>query len=176
MADAFTAEIRIVPYTFAPTGWAFCDGQLLAITQNAGLYSLIGNFYGGDGQTTFALPDLRGSLPVGVGQGATLSNYDIGQTGGAAAVALTEQQIPVHTHTVAASTAAGDTNSPVAATWASPRYGRVTEKAYASGTGDTQLSAAAFASVGLGHAHNNLPPYLALNFIICLGGTFPPRT
>jgi microcystin-dependent protein len=175
MTDAFTAEIRIVPFTFAPPGWAFCDGQLLYITQNADLFSLIGNFYGGDGRTTFAVPDLRGSLPVGVGQGATLSNYDIGQTGGAAAVGLTVQQIPAHTHMVKAANAPGDANSPIAAAWASPRYGRVTEKAYAQGTADTQLSPSAIASVGQNHTHNNLPPYLALNFIICLQGTYPPR-
>lgn len=173
MADAFMAEIRIVPFTYAPTGWAFCDGQLLSISQNTTLFSLLGDVYGGDGQLTFALPDLRGSLPVGVGQGATLSNYDIGQTGGVASLPLTEQQIPPHSHTVKAANAPGDTNSPVAATWATPRYGRAAETAYTLDTPDTQLSASAFASVGRTLPHNNLPPYLALNFIICVQGTVP---
>jgi microcystin-dependent protein len=175
LEDAFTAEIRIVPYSFAPSGWAFCDGQLLNISQNMALYSLLGNYYGGDGTSTFALPNFRGSVPVGAGQGPSLENYGLGQTGGAGSVALTEQQIPYHTHFVSAADGPGSTNSPVDASWAEPRYGRVTEKAYSLGTPDTHLSTSAFSSVGQNQPHNNMPPYLALNFIICLTGTFPPQ-
>jgi microcystin-dependent protein len=170
------AEIRIVPFNFAPIGWAFCDGQLMSIAQNSALFSLLGFTYGGDGKTTFALPDLQGSLPVGAGQGASLGNYDVGQTGGEASVALTEQQIPSHTHVVSATNGPGSTNSPVGASWAEPRYGRVTENAFSLATPDTQLSPSAFSSAGQGWPHNNMPPYLSLNFIICLVGTYPPRS
>jgi microcystin-dependent protein len=176
MTDAFMAEIRIVPFSFAPTGWAFCDGQHLSISQNSALYSLIGTSYGGDGITNFALPDLQGSLPVGAGQGAALSNYDVGQAGGVPYVTLTEQQVPQHTHTVTATQSPGTANSPVGAIWAEPRYGRVAEKAYTIDTPDTQMSPGAFSSVGENLPHNNLPPYLALNFIICLVGIYPPRS
>ncbi|MDT4943135.1 MAG: hypothetical protein QOJ34_3224, partial [Pseudonocardiales bacterium] len=146
----------------------------LVDNQNTALFSLLGNAYGGDGKSNFALPDFRGVLPVGAGQGASLGNYDVGQTGGAGSVALTEQQIPYHTHFVSATDGPGSTNSPVGASWAEPRYGRVTEKAYTLATPDTHLSTSAFSSVGQNQPHNNMPPYLALNFIICLTGIFPP--
>jgi microcystin-dependent protein len=173
MTDAFTGEIRIVPFNYAPDGWVVCNGQLLSITAFPTLFTVLGTKYGGDGITTFALPDLRGSLPIGMGQGPTLSSYDIGQSGGLSAVAITEQQIPQHSHVVSASVVTGETNSPIAATWASPRYGRVQEKAYTLDAPNTQLSPSAFASVGQNLPHNNLPPYLVLNFIICLDGILP---
>jgi microcystin-dependent protein len=176
MTDAFVGEIRIVGFNFAPRNWALCDGQLLAVAQNSSLFSLIGTFYGGDGRSTFALPDLQGSLPVGTGQGDQLSAYAVGQTGGAASVALTESQIPAHRHTVSAAERLGSNNAPAGGLWAQPRYGRVGEMAYTLASPDVQLNPAAFAGGGGNQPHNNLPPYLALNFIICLAGVFPPRS
>src|SRR5438477_9290143 len=112
MADPFVAEIRIFPFNFAPKGWAFCDGQLLPISQNTALFSLLGTTYGGNGTSNFALPNLQGAAPLNFGQGAGLSLYDLGQSGGETAVTLLQTEMPVHTHNVQCSTAAGDANSP----------------------------------------------------------------
>src|SRR5712692_3367466 len=112
MADPFVAEIRIFPFNFAPKGWALCDGQLMPISQNTALFSLLGTTYGGDGKSTFALPDMQGNAPIHAGQGPGLSLYDLGQMGGTETVTLLQSEIPAHSHNVMASTAAGDNNPP----------------------------------------------------------------
>src|SRR2546423_7576432 len=124
MSSPFVAEIRILPYNFAPTGWAFCDGQLMPISQNTALFSLLGTFYGGDGKSTFALPNLQGSVPVEQGQGQGLSLYGLGQSGGTDTVTLIDSEMPAHSHTLNASNASGDNPSPANNTIA--RYGTKT--------------------------------------------------
>lgn len=173
MADPFVAEIRIFAGNFAPRGWAFCNGQIMPISQNTALFSLLGTTYGGNGQSTFALPNLQGSAPIGEGQGPGLSPRFLGETGGTAAVTLIETQIPSHSHTPSAVTGGGNSTSPFGAAWAS-QAGRTPPPAYAS-TPNAPMSPAAIGSTGSGQPHNNMPPYLTLNFIIALQGVFPPR-
>ena len=177
MSDPFVAEIRVFAFNFAPQGWALCDGQILPISQNTALFSLLGTTYGGDGKSTFALPNLQGSMPIGPGQGAVLSNYyDLGQRGGAAAVSLLSMEIPSHTHTVSAAMGPGTTNAPGGNIWAGPRFGRAAELAFATpGSPVVAMSPQAISSVG-GQPHNNLPPYVTLNFCIALQGIYPPRS
>ena len=175
MADNFLAEIRLVGFNFPPMGWAFCDGQLMAISQNTALFSLLGTTYGGDGKSTFALPNLQGTTVLGAGQGHGLSLYDLGEIGGSEAVTLLQSEIPVHTHTVAAVDALGTTNAPAGNTWASARYGRLTEKTYSAAGAAVATSAAAFAPAGSNRPHNNMPPYLVMNYIIALTGIYPQR-
>jgi len=174
MSDAFIGEIRMVPFNFAPRGWAFCDGQLVPIGMNTALFSLLGTTYGGDGRSTFALPDLQGSFPVHPGRGPGLTERQLGERGGAESVELTESQLPVHTHTVQATAALGTVNSPANAIWAEPRYGRAVEAAYAGSAGVT-MSPEAMSSVGGNQPHNNLPPYTVVNFIIAMEGLYPSR-
>lgn len=171
MADPFVAEIRIVPFNFAPTGWAFCDGTLLPIMQNTALFSLLGTFYGGDGRSTFALPDLRGRAPLFMGQGPGLSNYDLGQNGGQAAVTLIQSELPLHNHQVRANSGVASVDTPVNNVWASGARGR--PLVYATSANTTSLQA--FAMAGQSQPHNNRQPFLCLNFIIALQGVFPPR-
>ena len=134
MADPFVAEIRIFPFNFAPKGWAFCDGQLLPISQNTALFSLLGTTYGGDGKSTFALPDLQGSAAMHPGQGPGLSLYDLGQTGGSQFVTLIQSEMPSHFHNVGMANAGnGDSPTPVANTWASVPSGRGFLNTYHSG-------------------------------------------
>jgi microcystin-dependent protein len=172
MSDPFVAEIRIFPFNFAPKGWAFCDGQLLPISQNTALFSLLGTTYGGDGKSTFALPDLQGSVPVQPGQGQGLSLYDLGQMGGAENITLLESEIPLHTHTVSASTSDGIEQSPVNSLLATG-VGGIT--LYAAPGAATQLSPNALALAGGSLPHNNMMPYLTLNFCIAMQGVFPAR-
>jgi microcystin-dependent protein len=174
VADPFVAEIRIFPFNFAPKGWAFCDGQLLPLSQNTALFSLLGTTYGGDGKSTFALPDLRGQVPMHPGQGPGLSLRDLGESGGSATVTLLESEIPSHTHGVMASSGAGTTANPDGGAWAQPRYGRVTEKAYGT-TINASMGANSTGITGGGQPHNNMQPYLTMNFCIALQGIFPPR-
>jgi microcystin-dependent protein len=177
MSDPFVAEIRIFAGNFAPTGWALCNGQLLPISQNTALFSLIGTYYGGDGKSTFALPDLQGRTPVQVGQGPGLSLYDQGQAGGINAVTLLASELPPHNHVLNAKLAAADTASPTGASWARPQYGRQGINAYSTIPGNPAvMHPAAIAPAGGGLPHNNLQPYLVLNFIIALQGIFPPRS
>ena len=173
MADPFIAEVRIFPFNFAPRGWAFCDGQILPISQNTALFSLLGTNYGGNGQSTFALPNLQGRVALGSGQGPGLSNRALGETGGAASVALTEADIPNHTHSVGASNQLSDTPQPAGNTPA-----RYLNNAYQLDTNGNLVSMApeALPSAGGGQPHNNLMPYLTFNFCIALQGLFPPRT
>lgn len=156
---------------FAPRGWAFCDGQLLAVSQNDALFSLLGTIYGGDGRTTFGLPDLRGRIPIHAGQGPGLSNRRLGAKAGAEKVTLTVNQTPSHSHTLQASTAAADSGDPT---------GRVTAQAtvadiYASVDATSAMSPTALTNIGGSRSHTNLQPYLCINFIIALFGIYPSR-
>ena len=176
MADPFVAEIRIFPFNFAPKGWAFCDGQILPISQNTALFSLLGTVYGGDGKSTFALPDLQGSVPLHPGQGPGLSLYDLGQTGGTETVTLLQSEMPVHAHTVGmANNGNGDSGSPVNNTWAGVPSGRGFLLAYHSGPPTAKMLATLIQPAGGDQPHTNMQPYLTLNFCIALQGVFPAR-
>jgi microcystin-dependent protein len=176
MSDAFVGEIRIFGFNFAPTGWAFCDGQLLPISQNTALFSLLGTTYGGNGQTTFALPNLQGAAALQQGQGPGFSNYLLGQVGGEPSVTLTTQQIPLHTHALACLDGAGTQVTPAAGVWASAKVGKQSENRYSATVGaGAAMAPQAAISAGGNFPHNNMPPYLTLNFCIALQGIFPPR-
>ena len=173
MADPFVAEIRIFPFTFAPTGWAFCDGQLLPISQNTALFSLLGTTYGGNGTSNFALPDLQGAAPMHPGQGPGLSLRDLGETGGSDTVTLLESEIPSHVHQLRGNSAVGDSPLPGGDVAARPGSTQV----YQSTTNANLVAMApeALAPAGGDQPHNNLMPYLTLNFNIALQGVFPAR-
>jgi microcystin-dependent protein len=174
MADPFVAEIRIFPFNFPPKGWAFCDGQLLPISQNTALFSLLGTTYGGDGKSTFALPDLQGRTAMQAGQGPGLSLRDLGETGGADTVSLLVSEIPLHTHTLQADPDEGELGNPTPARALARSQNAA---AYQSSTATlTALHPSALSPTGGSLAHNNLPPYLTLYFNIALQGVFPPRT
>ena len=173
MSDPFVAEIRIFAGNFAPRGWALCNGQLLPISQNTALFSLLGTFYGGDGKSTFALPNLQGSAPVHQGQGPGLSMYFIGQTGGEPSVTLINSEMPAHTHSVSASATDGGDRSPANERFA---VGVGGVNSYAAPGAAAVLAPQATAAVGGNLPHNNLMPYLTLTFIIALQGIFPPRS
>src|SRR5438445_1924240 len=181
MANPFVAEIRIFAGNFAPTGWALCDGQLLPISQNTALFSLLGTTYGGDGKSNFALPNLQGSAPMQAGQGAGLSLRDLGETGGEQAVTLLHTEMPAHTHTVKAldpNTDIGDQNGPAPGnTWAESGIAK-TVHMYAPSNPATNVQMNPFATsiVGSNLPHNNMPPFLGLTFIIALQGVFPARS
>jgi len=173
MADPFVAEIRIVPFNFAPKGWAWCDGQLLPISQNTALFSLLGTTYGGDGKSTFALPDLQGRAPMMWGQGQGLSLYDIGQSGGAESVTLTAGEMPAHNHALYG----GDAVGPAVADPVGASLGASPARAYAASATLTEtMSVNTVSAVGGGLPHNNMPPYLTTNFVIALQGVFPARS
>jgi microcystin-dependent protein len=173
MADPFVAEIRIFPFNFAPKGWAWCDGQLMPISQNTALFSLLGTTYGGDGMTTFALPDLQGRTPMHPGQGPGLSLHDLGETGGSETVALLSSELPAHAHALLASTspAAGrdPTNNPLARS----RNGLAYHTNAAQNV--VGLAPQAVGAAGGDSPHNNLQPYLTFYFCIALQGVYPPR-
>jgi microcystin-dependent protein len=173
VADPFVAEIRIFPFNFAPKGWAWCNGQILPISQNTALFSLLGTTYGGDGKSTFALPNLQGAAPMHPGQGQGLSLRDLGQSGGSETVTLLESEIPIHTHTLRGATVPADINAPNQATVLGISGGG---KAYgpASNLGSMALQALALAGDSL--PHNNMQPYLTVYFCIALQGVFPPRS
>ena len=177
MADPFVAEIRIFPFNFAPKGWAFCDGQILPISQNTALFSLLGTTYGGDGKSTFALPDLQGNAPMHPGQGPGLSLYDLGETGGAESITLLQSEIPVHAHVVGmANIANGDSLTPVNCTWSTVPFGRGFLNTYNPGPPTAKMLTTLILPTGGNLPHNNMQPYLTLNFCIALQGVFPPRT
>lgn len=174
MADPFVAEIRIFPFNFAPKGWATCNGQLLPLSQNTALFSLLGTTYGGDGKSTFALPNLQGSAAIHPGQGQGLSLYDLGQTGGSDTVTLLESEIPFHSHAMRAHDAdSGELNAP-SPTRALAKSANAT--IYGSPAGLTQMAPQALSVSGGDQPHNNMMPYLTLNFCIALQGVFPPRS
>lgn len=174
MSTPFVAEIRIVGFNFAPTGWALCNGQLLPISQNTALFSLLGTSYGGDGKSTFALPNLQGSAPIHQGQGPGLSDRVVGESGGEQSVTLLETEIPAHSHSVRADSGNGNQTSPVNNVWSS-LAGRTPPPLY-SNTSNTAMSPQAGGIAGGSQPHNNMSPYLVLNFIIALQGIFPPRS
>ncbi len=168
MADPCVAEIRIFPFNFAPKGWAWCDGQLMPLSQNTALFSLLGTTYGGNGQTTFALPDLRSRAPVHFGQGPGLSSYDLGQQGGSETQALTVNNLPPHSHAASASTNPTSKNpsGKLVSAVGTPAFGD---------TADVTLSPLAIGPTGAGVPVSTVQPYLAINFIIALEGIFPSR-
>lgn len=173
MADPFLAEIRIFPFNFPPKGWAFCNGQLMPLSQNTALFALLGTVYGGDGKSTFALPDLQGNAPMHPGQGSGLSLHDLGEIGGAETVTLLESEIPAHSHAVKAggSFDVGDNNDPTGLIMAKSASGF----AYFTAQNLTGMSAEALTPAGGDFPHNNMQPYLTLNFCIALQGVFPQR-
>jgi microcystin-dependent protein len=174
MADPFVAEIRIFPFNFAPKGWAWCDGQLLPLSQNTALFSLLGTTYGGDGKSNFALPDLQGRAPMHPGQGPGLSLHDLGETGGSETVSLLESEMPAHAHALQASNQPGEDPNPdpthaIARSVGASLYQDVTNQNMVN------LSDQAIAPAGGDQPHNNLQPYLTFYFCIALQGVFPPR-
>lgn len=175
MADPFVAEIRIFTGNFAPTGWATCDGQILSISQNTALFSLLGTTYGGNGQSTFALPNLAGSTPVGQGAGAGLNQRFLGESSGSPNVTLLISEIPLHSHSVSAYTGdAADSRTPnPTSSLGLPSPGKLYD---ATATQLTAMAPQAFTPTGGGQPHNNMPPYLTVFFIIALQGIFPPRS
>ena len=175
MADPFVAEIRIFGFNFAPTGWAFCNGQLMPISQNTALFALLVTMYGGDGKYTFALPNLQNSAPMHSGQGPGLSIRDQGEIGGSSAVTLLTSEIPVHTHTAVATNSEADQTSPQDHVWAQAVSDHGAFPYYRN-TGPNPMNPLALAVAGSGLPHNNMHPYLTLNFCIALQGVFPPRS
>ena len=173
MADQFVGEVRCVGFNFNPSGWAFCNGQLLPISQNTALFSLLGTFYGGDGKSTFALPNLQGNVAIAQGQGGGLSDRFIGETGGVANVTLASGEMPQHNHAFSADNGDGPADtadpSPTRALSLGPNI-------YTTATSPlTPMAANALAISGQGLPHNNMMPYLVLNFVIALQGIFPSR-
>jgi microcystin-dependent protein len=169
MADPFVAEIRMFGFNFAPKGWAFCDGQLLPLSQNTALFSLLGTTYGGDGKSTFALPDLQGSVPVQPGQGQGLSLYDLGQQGGSEFITLLQSEMPLHTHGFVASEEVVNANEP------GDNFFGAGETRYAPLAAATQLNFQSITIAGGSLPHNNMMNYLVVNFCIALQGVFPAR-
>jgi len=176
MADPFVAEIRIFPFNFAPKGWAWCDGQLMPLSQNTALFSLLGTTYGGDGKSNFALPDLQGRAPMHPGQGPGLSLHDLGETGGSETVSLLESEIPSHSHALNAQSPVADTNLPTNNVLARSSVGGTTPYLPPAGAPLVSMSSNALAPAGGDQPHNNMQPYLTFFFCIALQGVFPPRT
>lgn len=173
MVDPFVAEVRIFGFNFPPTGWAMCNGQILPLSQNTALFSLLGTTYGGNGLSTFALPDLQGSAPMHPGQGPGLSLHDLGEMGGAESVTLLNSEIPSHTHLVMVATGnPAETNSPEGAVLST------TNRAVFSATtppAGNFMAPQAISISGGSLPHNNMQPYLTMNFCIALQGVYPPR-
>ena len=175
MADPFVAEIRIFPFNFAPKGWAWCDGQLLPLSQNTALFSLLGTTYGGDGKSNFALPDLQGRSPMHPGQGPGLSLHDLGEMGGSETVTLLESEIPSHSHGLNATVENGTQGTLTPGiTLASSVGGALFQSNVNANLGP--MAPEALALAGGDQPHNNLQPYLTFYFCIALQGVFPPRT
>ena len=174
MSSPFVAEIRIFGFNFAPTGWALCDGQLLPISQNTALFSLLGTTYGGDGKSTFALPDLQGSTAMHAGQGPGLSQRFLGEMGGEEFVTLLQSEIPAHSHSLNANAQPSSTGVPTSITCVSRGFGGSPYKATPF-TPNVNMAPQTLAPAGGSLPHNNMMPYLTLNFCIAMQGVFPPR-
>ena len=172
MSDQFLAEIRIFPFNFPPTGWAFCNGQLMPLSQNTALFALLGTTYGGDGKSTFALPDMQSNAPMQPGQGQGLSLRDLGEMSGVESITLLQSEIPVHTHTISASNADGIDR--IVSDQTLPAVG-VAVSYYGAAANFSAMAFQALAPAGGGLPHNNMQPYLTLNFCIALQGVFPQR-
>lgn len=172
MADPFVAEIRIFPFNFPPRGWAWCNGQLLPLSQNTALFSLLGTTYGGNGMNNFALPDLQGRAPMQPGQGPGLSPHDLGEAGGSETVTLQASEIPGHSHSLQLSDNPGERNNPAGNYYSTPDSGRI----YAPAGSLTDMAPQLLGPAGGGLPHNNMQPYLTFYFCIALQGVFPPRT
>ena len=170
-AEPFIGEIRMFAGAFAPRDWAFCDGQILSIAEHTALFSLLGTTYGGDGRSTFGLPDLRGRVPMHKGAGPGLSPRYLGQVGGYERVGLSVSQMPAHTHQARASSEAPDTNSPEGAVPAE----KVRTNLYSIESADVDMGASAISSTGGSQPHDNMPPFLSINYIIALQGLYPSR-
>ena len=173
--DPFVAEIRIFPFNFPPKGWAWCDGQLLPLSQNTALFSLLGTTYGGDGKSNFALPNMQGNAPMHPGQGPGLSLHDLGETGGSETVILLQSEIPAHSHTRRVSNQQGDVQQPTSTTSLARAIGAVP---FVPGNPQPPLvsmSDQSLSPAGGDQPHNNMMPYLTLSFNIALQGVFPPR-
>ena len=172
MSDPYVGEIRMFGGNFPPMGWAFCDGSILSIAENDVLFSLIGTTYGGDGQTTFALPDLRGRMPIHQSQGPGTSNRIIGQPGGSESVTLLVSQLPAHNHTALANAGSGNADTPTGTYWS----GSATTPQYVPGDqANTNMNTAAIGSNGQSQPHDNMQPFLAVSFIIALNGIYPSQ-
>jgi len=172
MPEPFIGEIRMFAGSFAPSGWAFCDGQLIPISENDALFNLIGTTYGGDGQQTFALPNLQSRVPMHAGTGSDGITYQLGESGGVESVTLTVNQIPTHTHNAMASSAAGNASSPAGAVWSAAGTG---EQLY-NDTPNGTMAATLIQSAGGSQPHENMGPFLVISFIISLFGVFPSQT
>lgn len=168
MSEPFIGEIRLLPFNFAPLGWAFCQGQLLSIAQNTALFSLLGTTYGGNGQTNFRLPDLRGRVAVSSGQGPGLSDYQLGETGGEENHTLITNELPTHNHAVACNGEDSNSANPTSHFPASQTTGYSTAST-------ASMNAGVIGATGGSQPHNNVQPYLTFNYCIALQGIFPPR-
>jgi len=176
MSDQFLGEIRIFGYNFPPRGWAMCNGQLLPISQNTALFSLLGTFYGGDGKSNFALPNMQGNVPVGSGQGAGLSDYVLGETTGSATVTLLQSELPQHAHGLNADTSTGTSANPSGALISVPAINpRQPHAMYSSSSANSAMLAGNLLPTGGSQPHNNLQPYLVVNFCVAMQGIFPAR-
>ena len=173
--DSYIGEIRLFSGNYAPKDWALCNGQILQIAQNTALFSILGTYYGGDGKTTFGLPNLQGSAPMHWGNGPGLTPRTIGEKGGSATVTLTTAQLPAHTHAVSGINSAGNQTSPAGGDWATGNA-RPAPSLYSNAAPNTTLNPAAVSASGGGQAHNNMSQYLAVNYIICLKGYYPARS
>jgi microcystin-dependent protein len=171
MSEPFLGEIKMFGGNFAPRGWALCNGQILSIAQNTALFSLLGTTYGGNGQTTFALPNLQSRIPIAPGQGPGLTNYDLGEEIGTESVTLLSTEMPQHSHVPQAQSGPGTSTTPQSNVWAASS----SRDAQYGDTLNTPMSATALPAAGGGQPHSNMQPYLVINFIIALQGIFPPR-
>jgi microcystin-dependent protein len=172
MSDYFLGEIRMFGGNFAIKNWAFCNGQIMSIAQNSALFSLLGTTYGGNGQVTFALPNLQSRIPIGFQQGPGLSNYDLGEMDGVEAVALLSNEMPMHSHVPQALTGPGTSDNPQNNVWA----GSSNRDLQYADSPDVRMNTAALPIAGGGQPHTNMQPYLVINFIIALEGIYPPRS
>lgn len=172
MGEPFIGEIRMFGGNFAPAGWAFCNGALMAISENNALFTLIGTTYGGDGQQTFALPDLQGRIPVHAGTGSDGITYTLGEKGGVESVTLTTNQLPIHTHVPVATSNAGTLSNPANATWSGAGTG---EQIYSTPPNPpaSTMNAQGILPAGGSQPHENMAPYLCISFILSLFGVFP---